>query len=145
MCWWLSRSASSAPYASTRLQSRLSGRSTEVDTFSPGAVCPSICLRMDSTAACERRNRFASALSSRSSPSSKCSVSIFGLNIRTAELAGLIATEEDGSPGLFSVALEHFRTLLQNDGGRRKARARLRYGLVSGREVGFASIIGTYN
>ena len=39
-------------------------------------VCPSICLRMDSTAACERRKRFASALSSRSRPSSRCSVSI---------------------------------------------------------------------
>ena len=79
MCWWLSRSASSAPYASTRLHSWLIGRSTDVDTFSPGAVCPSIRLRMDSTAACERRKRSASASCSRSSSSSECSVSIKGL------------------------------------------------------------------
>ena len=76
MCLWVSRSASSAPYDSTRLHSWLSGRSTEVDTFSLGAVCPSICLRMDSTAASELRKRFARALSSRSRPSSKCSVSM---------------------------------------------------------------------
>src|SRR5215471_6629344 len=60
---------------------------------------------------------------------------MFGLDISTADLAGGIAAEEYGSTGLFRVALEHIRTLLQNDGGRRKARARLRYGLVSGREV----------
>jgi hypothetical protein len=41
---------------------------------------------------------------------------VFGLDIEAAELAGLIAGEEDGSPGLFCVALEHIRTLLQNDG-----------------------------
>ena len=40
---------------------------------------PSICLRMDSTAACERRNRFASVLSSRNRPRSRCSVSMNGL------------------------------------------------------------------
>src|SRR5262249_20553319 len=62
---------------------------------------------------------------------------MFGLDISTAELAGRIAAEEYGSPGVFRVELEHIRTLLQNDGGRRKARARLRYGLVSGREGGF--------
>ena len=45
MCLWLRRSASSAPYASTRLHSWLSGRSTEVETFSRMVVCPSICLR----------------------------------------------------------------------------------------------------
>jgi hypothetical protein len=45
---------------------------------------------------------------------------VFGLDIRTAELAGLIAAKKDGSPGLFSVPLEHIRTLLQNDNGRRK-------------------------
>src|ERR1022692_4656908 len=42
-------------------------------------VCPSICFRMDSTAACERRKRFASALSSRSRPRRRCSVSMYGL------------------------------------------------------------------
>src|SRR5215470_11773720 len=59
---------------------------------------------------------------------------MFGLDISTAELACGIRAEEYGSTGLFRVALEHIRTLLQNDGGRRKARARLRYGLVGGRE-----------
>src|ERR1039457_6537196 len=53
--------------------------STLVDTFSRMVVCPSICFRMDSTAAWERRKRFASALSSRSRPSSRCSVSMYGL------------------------------------------------------------------
>ena len=42
-------------------------------------VCASICLRIDSTDALDRRKRLASALSSRSSPSSRCSVSIHGL------------------------------------------------------------------
>ncbi len=76
MCLWLSRSASSAPYAKTRLHSWLSGRSTEVDTFSRTVVCASICLRIDSIAAWDRRKRFASALSSRKRPSKRCSVSI---------------------------------------------------------------------
>ena len=58
------------------LHSFESGRSTEVETFSRICVWPSICLRIDSTAACDRRNRLASALSSRSRPSSRCSVSM---------------------------------------------------------------------
>jgi hypothetical protein len=37
---------------------------------------------------------------------------MFGLDIKAAELAGFIAGEKDGSPGLFGVALEHIRTLL---------------------------------
>src|ERR1043166_7997586 len=78
MCLCDRRSASSAAYASTRLHSLLSGRSTDVDTFSRIVVCPSICLRMDSTEACERKKRLVSALSSRNSPSSKCSVSMYG-------------------------------------------------------------------
>jgi hypothetical protein len=49
---------------------------------------------------------------------------MFSLDMGTAELAGLVAAEENGSPGLFSVALEHIRTLLQIDGGARKARTR---------------------
>ncbi len=76
MCLCESRSASSAAYASTRLHSFESGRSTEVDTFSRIVVCPSICFRIDSTDACDRKKRFVSALSSRSNPSSKCSVSM---------------------------------------------------------------------
>src|SRR5690242_4237364 len=78
MCLWLRRSASSAAYANTRLHSLLKGRSTEVETFSRIVVCPSICLRMDSTDACERRKRLVNALSSRNRPSSRCSVSIYG-------------------------------------------------------------------
>src|SRR5215475_15467582 len=41
---------------------------------------------------------------------------MFGLDIRTAEHARLIAAKEDGSSGLFVVSLEHIRTLPQNDG-----------------------------
>src|SRR3954463_3482168 len=41
-------------------------------------VCPSICLRMDSTEACERKNRFVRALSSLRSPRRRCSVSMYG-------------------------------------------------------------------
>jgi hypothetical protein len=52
---------------------------TEVDTFSRNVVCASICLRMDSTDAVDRRKRLVSALSSRRSPNTKCSVSIHGL------------------------------------------------------------------
>src|SRR5580765_541600 len=78
MCLWLRRSASSAAYANTRLHSLLKGRSTDVETFSRIVVCPSICLRMDSTDACERRKRLVNALSSRNRPSSRCSVSIYG-------------------------------------------------------------------
>ena len=76
MCLCESRSASSAAYASTRLHSFDSGKSTDVETFSRMVVCPSICLRMDSTEACERRNLLVSALSSRSNPNSRCSVSM---------------------------------------------------------------------
>src|SRR6266568_3646904 len=75
-CLCKRRSASSAAYARTRLHSLLNGRSTEVETLSRIVVCPSICLRMDSTEAWERRKRLVRALSSRSSPNSRCSVSI---------------------------------------------------------------------
>src|SRR5215203_3682686 len=47
---------------------------------------------------------------------------MLGLYKGTAELARLKAAEEDGSPGRFGVALEHIRTLLQNDDRRRKRR-----------------------
>ena len=40
---------------------------------------------------------------------------MLGFNARAAELASFIAGEKDHSPGLFGVALEHIRTLLQND------------------------------
>jgi hypothetical protein len=61
-----------------RLHSLERGRSTEVETFSRMVVWPSICWRMDSTEACERRKRLVSALSSRSRPSNRCSVSMYG-------------------------------------------------------------------
>ena len=76
MCLCESRSASSAAYCSTRLHSGLRGRSTDVETLSRIVVRPSICLRMDSMEAWERRKRLVSCLSSRSRPSSRCSVSI---------------------------------------------------------------------
>lgn len=47
---------------------------------------------------------------------------MFRFDQGAAELAGLIASEKEGSPGPFGVALEHIRTLPQNHaraGGRR--------------------------
>ena len=40
---------------------------------------------------------------------------VLRFDVRAAELAGLVTSEEDGSPGPFGVALEHIRTLLQDD------------------------------
>ena len=106
MCLWFMRSDSSAAQTSARLDSWLSGRSTDVATLRP--VVPRC--GMEWRMASDARNWLASALSSRNTPSTRCSVSM-----RAAELAGFIAGEKDGSPGLFAVALEHIRTLLQND------------------------------
>jgi len=49
-----------------------------VEVFSPVMVWLSICLRMDSTEAWERKNRLVKALSSRRSPRSMCSGSMYG-------------------------------------------------------------------
>ena len=103
MCLWFSRSASSAPYASTRLHSWLSGRSTEVETFSRIVVWPSICLRMESTAACDRRNRLASCFVF----PQQAEQQMLGLDIRAAELAGLIPREEDNPPRFFRITFKH--------------------------------------
>src|SRR5882724_10489675 len=78
-CLCPSRSASSAAILRMRLHSALSGTSTVVEIRSRIVIRASISLRMDSIEPCCRRNRFASALSSRIKPSSKCSVSMYGL------------------------------------------------------------------
>ncbi len=62
-----------------RLHSALNGTSTEVEIRSRIVMRASISLRIDSIDPCCRRNRLASALSSRIKPSSKCSVSMYGL------------------------------------------------------------------
>ena len=72
----LGASVTAACFTVALLHSWLNGRSTEVETFSRIVVCASICLRMDSMAAWERRKRLARALSSRKRPSRRCSVSI---------------------------------------------------------------------
>ena len=59
-----------------RLHSFESGRSIEVETFSRMVVRPSISLRMLSIEEEFRRKRLVRFLSSRISPSSRCSVSI---------------------------------------------------------------------
>src|ERR1700732_4465306 len=78
-CLWPRRSASSAAMFRMRLHSALSGTSTEVEMRSRMVMRASISFRMDSIEPCCRRKRFASALSSRIKPSSKCSVSMYGL------------------------------------------------------------------
>src|SRR5216684_916696 len=78
-CLWPSRSASSAAILRMRLHSALNGTSTEVEIRSRIVMRASISLRIDSIDPCCRRNRLASALSSRIKPSSKCSVSMYGL------------------------------------------------------------------
>ena len=66
-------------------------------------MCPSICLRMDSTEACERRKRLVRALSSRRSPSKQ----VLRLDVRRPELAGLVACEKDDAPGFLRIAFKH--------------------------------------
>src|SRR5713226_2338048 len=78
-CLWPRRSASSAAILRMRLHSALSGTSTDVEMRSRMVMRPSISLRIDSIEPCWRRKRLASALSSRIKPSSKCSVSMYGL------------------------------------------------------------------
>ena len=78
-CLCPSRSASSADMFRMRLHSALSGTSTEVEMRSRIVMRASISLRIDSIDPCCRKKRFASALSSRIKPSSKCSVSMYGL------------------------------------------------------------------
>ena len=57
-----------------RFDSLLRGRSIEVEAFSRVVVWLSICFRIDATS--ERKNRLVSALSSRTTPKSKCSLSM---------------------------------------------------------------------
>ena len=102
ICLWLNRSASSAPYAKTRLHSWLNGRSTEVETFSRTVVCASICLRIDSIAACDRKKRLASTLSSRRRPSKRCSS-----RYRASELARLVSCEENYTTSFFGISFKH--------------------------------------
>src|SRR5215469_10562573 len=78
-CLWPKRSASSAAMFRMRLHSALRGTSTDVEMRSRMVMRASISLRMDSIEPCWRRKRLARALSSRIRPSSKCSVSIYGL------------------------------------------------------------------
>src|SRR6266700_867062 len=78
-CLWPRRSASSAAILRMRLNSALSGTSTDVEMRSRMVMRASISLRIDSIEPCWRRKRLASALSSRIRPSSKCSVSMYGL------------------------------------------------------------------
>src|SRR5229473_8067229 len=78
-CLCPSRSASSAAMFRMRLHSALSGTSTEVEMRSRIVMRASISLRIDSIEPCWRRKRLASALSSRIKPSSRCSVSMYGL------------------------------------------------------------------
>src|SRR5882757_832225 len=78
-CFTPSRSASSPAILRMRLHSALSGTSTDVEMRSRMVMRASISLRIDSIEPCWRRKRFASALSSRIKPSSKCSVSMYGL------------------------------------------------------------------
>src|SRR5439155_16205690 len=70
---------SSAAMFRMRLHSALSGTSTDVEMRSRMVMRASISLRIDSIEPCWRRKRLASALSSRIKPSSKCSVSMYGL------------------------------------------------------------------
>src|SRR5260221_11559820 len=62
-----------------RLHSALRGTSTDVEMRSRIVMRASISLRIDSIEPCWRRKRLARALSSRIKPSSKCSVSMYGL------------------------------------------------------------------
>src|SRR5215470_9840465 len=78
-CFTPSPSASSAAMFRMRLHSALNGTSTEVEMRSRIVMRASISLRIDSIDPCCRRNRFASALSSRIKPSKRCSVSMYGL------------------------------------------------------------------
>src|SRR5437667_5094915 len=78
-CLWPRRSASSAAIFRMRLHSALSGTSTEVEMRSRIVMRASISLRIDSIEPCWRRKRLARALSSRIKPSSRCSVSMYGL------------------------------------------------------------------
>src|SRR5712691_2527450 len=78
-CLWPRRSASSAAILRMRLHSALSGTSTEVEMRSRIVMRASISLRIDSIEPCWRRKRLARALSSRMRPSSRCSVSMYGL------------------------------------------------------------------
>jgi hypothetical protein len=73
-----SRSASSVAKFRMRLDSWLSGTSTDVEMRSRIVMRDSISLRMDSIEPWERRKRLARALSSRIKPSNKCSVSMYG-------------------------------------------------------------------
>ena len=76
MCLCAMRSAWSMAWRKTRLTSSLKGSSTEVETRSRMVVRRSISFRMESIDPWERRKRLVSALSSRSKPSKRCSVSM---------------------------------------------------------------------
>src|ERR1700730_1472511 len=78
-CFTPRRSASSPAMFKIRLHSALRGTSTDVEMRSRMVMRASISLRIDSIEPCWRRKRLASALSSRIKPSSRCSVSMYGL------------------------------------------------------------------
>src|SRR3989454_485498 len=78
-CLWPRRSASSVARFRMRLHSAERGTSTDVEMRSRMVMRDSISFRMDSMEPCWRRNRLASALSSRIRPSRRCSVSMYGL------------------------------------------------------------------
>ena len=68
-------------------------------------VCPSICLRMDSTAACDRRK----PIGQRFIFPQQTQKQMLGFDIRAAELAGLVAGEKNYPAGLFRITFKHDR------------------------------------
>ena len=67
-------------------------------------MCASICLRIDSTEACERRKRLVKCLVF----AQQAEQQVLGLDIRRAKLAGLVSRKEDDAPCLLRVAFEHW-------------------------------------
>jgi hypothetical protein len=87
------------------LHSWLSGRSTEVETFSRSVVC-AFDLLADGF---DRRVRAQEAVGQRLVLAQQAQQQMLGFDIRTAELAGFVPGEKDDPAGLFGITFKHKR------------------------------------